>query len=55
MRVLQLIDTLDAGGAERMAVNLANASVNHAYTGYICATRRGGILESAIHQEVLSL
>ncbi|WP_299213135.1 glycosyltransferase [uncultured Dokdonia sp.] len=54
MRVLQLIDTLDAGGAERMAVNLANASVNHAYTGYICATRRGGILESAIHQEVLS-
>lgn len=53
MRVLQLIDTLDAGGAERMAVNLANASVNHGFSGYLCATRRGGIIESAIHPKVL--
>jgi len=35
-----------------MAVNLANASINHTFFGAICATRRGGILESAIYQEV---
>lgn len=29
MRVLQIIDSLDAGGAERMAVNLANGLGTH--------------------------
>jgi hypothetical protein len=28
MRVLQIIDSLEAGGAERMAVNYANALAN---------------------------
>lgn len=56
MRVLQIIDTLDGGGAERMAVNLANASIRHDnFEGYICATRRSGILESAIYNTVPKL
>ncbi len=42
MKVLQLIDTLDAGGAERMAVNIANAVNEEGITSYLCATRRGG-------------
>lgn len=52
MRILQLIDSLDAGGAERMAVNLANASVRSDFQGYICATRKGGLLEEAIEKGV---
>ncbi|UMY65708.1 MULTISPECIES: glycosyltransferase family 4 protein [unclassified Flavobacterium] len=42
MRILQLIDTLDTGGAERMAVSYANALIRR--TGYaaVVATRRTG-------------
>lgn len=45
MKVLQLIDTLDAGGAERMAVTTANMLASHNKISIICATRRGGDLE----------
>jgi len=55
MRVLQLIDTLEAGGAERMAVNIANASMNHKFYGCICATRKGGGLESVIVEGIPTL
>lgn len=51
MRILQLIDSLDSGGAERMAVNYANMlSQNH--TSFICATRAEGLLKQAINKEV---
>lgn len=44
MRIVQLIDSLDAGGAERMAVNYANAlSEKIAFSG-IVATRKEGLL-----------
>ncbi len=52
MRVLQLIDTLNAGGAERMAVNLANALLGHTEGSYLCATREEGTLKSSIKQGV---
>tara|TARA_R110002051_G_scaffold13836_1_gene45711 strand:+ start:509 stop:1573 length:1065 start_codon:yes stop_codon:yes gene_type:complete len=52
MNVLQLIDTLHAGGAERMAVNLANAGTPDTYHAFLCATREGGILEAAVGAEV---
>ncbi len=45
MRILQLIDTLEAGGAERMAVNIANGLAQKEHASYLCATRRGGLLE----------
>lgn len=48
LSVIQLIDTLDAGGAERVAVNLANALARRGYQSYLCATRRGGPLEKEI-------
>lgn len=48
MRILQLIDSLDAGGAERMAVNFANAlSEKIAFSGII-ATRKEGVLKDEI-------
>lgn len=44
MRIVQLIDSLEAGGAERMAVNYANAlSEKIAFSG-IVATRNEGLL-----------
>ncbi|KJD33416.1 group 1 glycosyl transferase [Tamlana nanhaiensis] len=52
MRVLQLIDSLETGGAERVAVNLANAlSKNMAFSA-ICATRKEGLLKKEIKPEV---
>lgn len=48
MRIVQLIDSLDAGGAERMAVNFANTlSEKIAFSG-IVATRKEGALQSEI-------
>ena len=35
MKVLQLIDSLEAGGAERMAVNIANIMVDHTQGYYL--------------------
>jgi glycosyltransferase involved in cell wall biosynthesis len=52
MNVLQLIDTLHAGGAERMAVNLANKGTPETYRAFLCATREGGILEGAVQCEI---
>lgn len=50
MRIVQLIDSLDAGGAERMAVNFANAlSEKIAFSG-ILATRKEGVLKEEIKQ-----
>ena len=52
MRVLQLIDSLDAGGAERVAVNYANGLLNHCETSFLCTTRKEGLLKKALHKNV---
>jgi len=52
MRVLQLIDTLNAGGAERVAVNIANALSLEIDKSFICATRKEGILKENIDKNV---
>ena len=52
MRVLQVIDTLDAGGAERMAVNCANALADKIEASHICCTRREGLLRTQINPKV---
>ncbi|WP_029272147.1 glycosyltransferase [Flavobacterium sp. KJJ] len=52
MRIVQIIDSLEAGGAERMAVNYANALSNKiAFSGLI-ATRKEGVLKNQIRSEV---
>ena len=51
--VLQLIDSLAAGGAERMSVNLANAlAQEEGVRSFLCATRQGGPLEATIDNAV---
>lgn len=52
MNVLQLIDSLDAGGAERMAVNIANGLVNCATSSHLCVTRKEGLLKATINSNV---
>ncbi len=52
MRVIQVIDTLEAGGAERMAINLANSLAGHVEVSYLCSTRREGILKKELKKEV---
>lgn len=51
MRVLQLIDSLDPGGAERMAVNYANMLVDD-NASFFCATRFEGLLKENIKSNV---
>ena len=48
MRVVQLIDSLEAGGAERMAVNYANALADEILFSALVTTRKEGILKKQI-------
>jgi glycosyltransferase involved in cell wall biosynthesis len=52
MRVLQLIDSLDAGGAERVAVNLANALSGNVEASFLCTTRKEGVLKKSLSENV---
>jgi len=52
MRVLQLIDSLDAGGAERIAVTFANALSAQPDASHLCVTRSEGVLKQQLLNEV---
>ena len=52
MRVLQIIDSLDAGGAERMAVNFANALSEKIEFSGIVVTRKEGVLKKQLSKNV---
>ncbi|MBD0833106.1 glycosyltransferase family 4 protein [Aestuariibaculum sediminum] len=52
MRVLQLIDSLQPGGAERVAVNIANALSLRIEGSYLCASRKEGGLKESLHDDV---
>ena len=45
MKILQLIDTLSLGGAERMSVNIANVLAENGIESYLVASRKGGPLQ----------
>jgi glycosyltransferase involved in cell wall biosynthesis len=52
MRIVQLIDSLEAGGAERMAVHYANGlAARVAFSGLVC-TRKEGLLRNQLHDQV---
>ena len=55
MRILQLIDSLEAGGAERMAVNYANALATTLEFSSLVATRKEGPLLGEIDSKVIYL
>lgn len=52
MRVLQLIDSLDAGGAERIAVNFANALTDKIEFSGLITTRKEGQLFDQLDENV---
>ena len=50
--VMQIVDTLIAGGMERVAVNLANVLPRDRYRSYLCTTRSDGPLDDAVRDDV---
>lgn len=52
IRVLQLIDSLRPGGAERMAVNYANALLGKVEASFLCCTRKEGSLKKDLDGRV---
>ena len=52
MRVVQIIDSLDIGGAEKMAVNYANALSEKLEFSGLVATRAEGNLKSQLNSSV---
>lgn len=52
MRIVQIIDSLEVGGAERMAVNYANALAERTDFSGLIATRKEGLLLSQINKDV---
>ncbi|NQY05905.1 MAG: glycosyltransferase [Flavobacteriaceae bacterium] len=50
-RIVQLIDSLAVGGAEKVAVNLANLLVENNLS-YLCSTRNSGPLQNIVSEEV---
>jgi glycosyltransferase involved in cell wall biosynthesis len=50
--VMQVIDSLDAGGAERVAVNFANLLPRDRYSSVLCTTRKEGPLASLVAPHV---
>ena len=53
MRVLQLIDSLEAGGAERMAVNYANTLADEISFSALVTTRKEGTLKDQLSDKVV--
>jgi glycosyltransferase involved in cell wall biosynthesis len=52
MRILQIIDSLHPGGAERMAVNIANGLVNKVALSALCCGREEGLLKGQLDPKV---
>lgn len=51
MRIIQIIDSLEAGGAERMAVNYANAFYNKIeFSGLVVSRKQGPLLQQLNHK-----
>lgn len=51
-RVLTVTDSLDVGGAERVAVDIANSLDRRTHEVLICATRHGGPLQATLRDDV---
>jgi len=55
MRIVQIIDSLEVGGAERMAVNYANSLANKIEFSGLISTRGEGLLVNHLDQKVTYL
>lgn len=52
MKILHLIDSLNTGGAERMAVGYVNALAERHFEVYLWSTREEGLLVKSVHPKV---
>lgn len=52
LRIVQLIDSLEIGGAERMAVNYANALLTRTEFSGLVTTRNEGLLKTKLNTDV---
>ncbi|WP_158837985.1 glycosyltransferase [Polaribacter sp. L3A8] len=52
IKVLQIIDSLNVGGAEVLAVNIANSLTDVGYESHICVTRKEGDLKYQVNKNV---
>lgn len=52
LRIVQLIDSLDIGGAERMAINYANALASRIEFSGLIVTRKEGVLKEKLNSKV---
>ena len=52
MRIIQIIDSLEAGGAERMAVNYANALADRIVFSGLVVSRKQGALSNQVSNKV---
>lgn len=52
LAIIQVIDSLAAGGAEVTALNFANELGERGFDSFLCSTREGGVLEARISRSV---
>ncbi len=52
MRVVQIVDSLEIGGAEQVAVNYANSLARKIEFSGLVATRKEGLLKEQLHSDV---
>jgi glycosyltransferase involved in cell wall biosynthesis len=52
LSIVQVVDSLSAGGAERVAVDLANELSRLGHHSFVCATRSTGSFQSALLEKV---
>ena len=52
LRVLMVTDTLQVGGAEQVAVDIANTLDRNSHDVYFCATRSDGMLNASLRSDV---
>jgi hypothetical protein len=52
LKILQLIDTLTLGGAERIAVNMANLLTAHEIENILVATYQSGALANQLNATI---
>lgn len=52
LKVIQITDSLNVGGTEVLAVNIANAFLDYDIESYLCSTRNEGFLKDKINKNV---
>lgn len=55
MKIMHVIDSLDAGGSERVAVNYVNLLAERGHDVCLCVTRKDGVLSQLINKEKVDI